>query len=201
VALLIPGKRRSSGSSSSAFIPNPVTGRSVFRLFPCREARSQIRSQFIQPGLRNSAQFHQPHEPCSSPYFLFLANFQVSLPLLITVDGPRPGVDNPRRRPATMSRLRLATWNLRYDVLPDNVPVSASLAALPDPLRPPRALLVGEQPWSARRVPVARALFASQFDLAGTYTSLGSTRCMIPRNRVPGSTRQAGTRSRGAPGQ
>ncbi|KAH9054952.1 Endonuclease/exonuclease/phosphatase [Lactarius vividus] len=41
-----------------------------------------------------------------------------------------------------MSRLRLATWNLRYD------------------------------PWSARRVPVARTLFASQFDLAGFQEAL-----------------------------
>ncbi|KAH9033397.1 mannose-6-phosphatase [Lactarius pseudohatsudake] len=71
-----------------------------------------------------------------------------------------------------MSRLRLATWNLRYDVQPDSIPLSASLAALPDPLLPPRALPVGEQPWSARRVPVARALFVSQFDLAGFQEAL-----------------------------
>lgn len=66
-----------------------------------------------------------------------------------------------------MSPLRLATWNLRYDVRPDNITLETSLAALPDPLRPPRTKLVGEQPWSARRVSVARALFASQVDLVG----------------------------------
>jgi hypothetical protein len=68
-----------------------------------------------------------------------------------------------------MSTLRLATWNLRYDLRPDDVTIDRSLAALPDPLLPPRTQLVGEQPWSARRVPVARSLFASQVDLIGMY--------------------------------
>lgn len=65
--------------------------------------------------------------------------------------------------------MRLASWNLRYDVKPDNVPLDHSIAALPDPLLPPCEELVGEQPWSARRVAVARTLFAAQVDLIGTY--------------------------------
>jgi endonuclease/exonuclease/phosphatase family metal-dependent hydrolase len=71
-----------------------------------------------------------------------------------------------------MSTLRLATWNLRYDLRPDDVTIDRSLAALPDPLLPPRTQLVGEQPWSARRVPVARSLFASQVDLIGFQETL-----------------------------
>ena len=82
----------------------------------------------------------------------------------------------PRRRPATMSRLRLASWNLRYDVNPDDTPLDHSLAALPDPLLPPRTLPVGEQPWSARRVAVARTLFTAQVDLIG--------RCALLRSHV-----------------
>jgi len=69
-----------------------------------------------------------------------------------------------------MNRLRLATWNLCYDVRPD-VPLEHSLAALTDPLLPPHTL-IGEQPWSARRVSVARTLFASQVDLIGLQETL-----------------------------
>ena len=75
-----------------------------------------------------------------------------------------------------MSRLRLASWNLRYDVNPDDTPLDHSLAALPDPLLPPRTLPVGEQPWSARRVAVARTLFTAQVDLIG--------RCALLRSHV-----------------
>lgn len=68
--------------------------------------------------------------------------------------------------------MRIASWNIRYDVKPDNVPLQHSLAALPDPLLPPSATLVGEQPWSARRVAVARTLFAAQVDLIGFQEAL-----------------------------
>jgi hypothetical protein len=64
--------------------------------------------------------------------------------------------------------MRLASWNLRYDVKPDDIPLEHSIATLPYPLLPPSAELVGEQPWSARRVAVARTLFAAQVDLIGT---------------------------------
>lgn len=63
--------------------------------------------------------------------------------------------------------LHLATWNVRYDVHPDWIPVAASLAALPDPLIAPPRVFRGEQPWSARRVRVAQRLLASHVDLVG----------------------------------
>jgi endonuclease/exonuclease/phosphatase family metal-dependent hydrolase len=68
--------------------------------------------------------------------------------------------------------MRIASWNIRYDVKPDNIPLQHSLAALPDPLLPPGAALVGEQPWSARRVAVARTLFAAKVDLIGFQEAL-----------------------------
>ena len=71
--------------------------------------------------------------------------------------------------------MRIASWNIRYDVKPDNIPLEHSLAALNDPLLPPRNTLVGEQPWSARRVAVARTLFAAQVDLIGTCQSMCPT--------------------------
>ncbi|KAH9981591.1 Endonuclease/exonuclease/phosphatase [Russula compacta] len=68
--------------------------------------------------------------------------------------------------------LRLATWNVRYDVQPDWIPVAASLAALPDPLVAPPRVFRGEQPWSARRVRVAQRLLASHVDLVGSQEVL-----------------------------
>ncbi|KAI0296932.1 Endonuclease/exonuclease/phosphatase [Multifurca ochricompacta] len=73
----------------------------------------------------------------------------------------------------TGTPVRIATWNLRYDVLPDNIPVSASLTKLPDPRLPlPKKALRGEQPWSARRVRVAQRLLASKVDLVGFQEAL-----------------------------
>ena len=69
--------------------------------------------------------------------------------------------------------LRLATWNLRYDTQPDGIPVSTSLAALPDPCVAPPQVLRGEQPWSARRVRVAQRLWASPVDLVGAWCRKG----------------------------
>ena len=73
-------------------------------------------------------------------------------------------VDNPVSFPFPF---RLATWNLRYDVQPDTIPVATSLAALPDPRVAPPSVQPGEQPWSSRRVRVAQRLCASQVDLVG----------------------------------
>jgi hypothetical protein len=64
---------------------------------------------------------------------------------------------------------RLATWNLRYDVRPDNIPVAESLAALPDLHVAPPLLPPGERPWSARRIRVAQRLGASHVDLIGAF--------------------------------
>ncbi|KAI9457518.1 mannose-6-phosphatase [Russula earlei] len=68
--------------------------------------------------------------------------------------------------------VRLATWNLRFDAQPDSIPVAASLAALPDPRAAPLQVLLGEQPWSDRRVRVAQRLWASHVDLVGFQEAL-----------------------------
>jgi hypothetical protein len=56
--------------------------------------------------------------------------------------------------------MRFLTWNLRYDAIPDSIPLSTTLDSLPATIpaddevrfyRPPH-----EQPWSTRRVSVAR---------------------------------------------
>lgn len=69
--------------------------------------------------------------------------------------------------------VRLATWNLRYDTQPDGIPVSTSLATLPDPCVPPPQVLRGEQPWSARRVRVTQRLWTSRVDLIGAWGRKG----------------------------
>jgi hypothetical protein len=56
-----------------------------------------------------------------------------------------------------MSIARLLTWNIRFDSQPDGLTVPESLASLPDPLQtPPFMAQKGEQPWSARRIPIAQ---------------------------------------------
>jgi len=56
--------------------------------------------------------------------------------------------------------IRFLTWNLRYDAIPDSIPLSTTLDSLPTTIpaddevqfyQPPH-----EQPWSTRRVSVAR---------------------------------------------
>ena len=80
--------------------------------------------------------------------------------------------DNTYQDGATIP-VRLATWNLRYDTQPDGIPVSTSLAALPDPCVAPPRVLHGEQPWSARRVRVAQRLWTSRVDLIGAWCRKG----------------------------
>ncbi|KAI0260034.1 Endonuclease/exonuclease/phosphatase [Gloeopeniophorella convolvens] len=73
----------------------------------------------------------------------------------------------------TRTRLRIASWNLRYDVQPDTIPISASLAALPDPRAAPTARKArGEQPWSTRRIRVAQRLRAARVDVIGFQETL-----------------------------
>ncbi|KAF8698917.1 hypothetical protein AX14_001053 [Amanita brunnescens Koide BX004] len=63
--------------------------------------------------------------------------------------------------------MRVVTYNLRYDVLPDNLTVQDSLDALPDPLSEPKYLSTHrEQPWSARRIRIAESLLSSNIDIA-----------------------------------
>ena len=100
----------------------------------------------------------------------------------IRVRRPVPGSCGPRlpRNPAAratqtkkMSHFRLATWNLRYDVQPDSIPVAKSLAALPDLRVAPPPVPPGERPWSARRIHVAQRLAASHVDLVGAFQNRG----------------------------
>lgn len=61
----------------------------------------------------------------------------------------------------TAARVRLTTWNLRYDSQPDNITVSDTLASLADPLVEPDAYYVDaerEKAWSRRRVGVSALL-------------------------------------------
>ncbi|KAK2465083.1 hypothetical protein APHAL10511_002891 [Amanita phalloides] len=63
--------------------------------------------------------------------------------------------------------MRLVTYNLRFDALPDNFTVQDSLNALPDPLIQPSYLAIHqEQPWSTRRIRIAETLLSSEIDIA-----------------------------------
>lgn len=63
--------------------------------------------------------------------------------------------------------MRIVTYNLRYDALPDNLTVQDSLNALPDSLNEPKYLSVHqEQPWSTRRIRIAENLLSSNIDIA-----------------------------------
>ena len=93
---------------------------------------------------------------------------------------------------------RLATWNLRYDVQPDNIPVAKSLAALPDLHVAPPLLPPGERPWSARRIRVAQRLGASHVDLVGAFQNRGEFLHLMMMItcyacRISRGTRQAGS--------
>ncbi|KAF8632791.1 hypothetical protein AX15_001690 [Amanita polypyramis BW_CC] len=68
---------------------------------------------------------------------------------------------------AALTNMRVITYNLRYDALPDNLTVQDSLNALPDPLIEPRYLAThNEQPWSTRRIRVAENALSFGIDLA-----------------------------------
>lgn len=63
--------------------------------------------------------------------------------------------------------MRITTYNLRYDSMPDNISVQQSLASLPDPLVQPQYLAKsGEQPWSTRRLKVAEHLLHADVVMA-----------------------------------
>ncbi|KAG6877770.1 hypothetical protein C0993_004145 [Termitomyces sp. T159_Od127] len=63
--------------------------------------------------------------------------------------------------------MRITTWNLRFDSMPDNITVQQTLDSLQDPLLQPTFLtLTEEQPWSTRRIKVAEQLLSSGISLA-----------------------------------
>ena len=69
---------------------------------------------------------------------------------------------------AVAQSFRISTYNLRYDSMPNNITVSETLSALPDPLSPPTYYgAKGEQPWSTRRVKVYQHLDQEGVVLAG----------------------------------
>lgn len=65
--------------------------------------------------------------------------------------------------------IRLVTWNLRYDSIPDTIRVEETLSSLPGKLEPPKHFsnVNKEQPWSTRRIKVAKQLLNGNVVLAG----------------------------------
>jgi len=64
--------------------------------------------------------------------------------------------------------MRIGTYNLRFDSIPDGIPIQESLDALRDPLQKPQFLrLHGEQPWSTRRIRVAEQILGEGAVIAG----------------------------------
>ncbi|KAF9477733.1 hypothetical protein BDN70DRAFT_880842 [Pholiota conissans] len=71
--------------------------------------------------------------------------------------------------------MKLASYNVRYDIKPDNITVQQSLDSLAttDPLKPPIYLaLTEEQPWSTRRLRVAEILLNEDVALIGFQEAL-----------------------------
>jgi hypothetical protein len=64
--------------------------------------------------------------------------------------------------------MRLVTWNLRFDSMPDNITVQQSIDALPDPQTQfPFLSIRKEQPWSTRRLRVYELLQGEGAVMAG----------------------------------
>jgi len=79
----------------------------------------------------------------------------------------------PRSPVTTASDMRISTYNLRYDSMPDNITVQQTLASLPDPLVQPQYLgKLGEQPWSTRRIKVAAHLLHAGVVMASFQEAL-----------------------------
>lgn len=68
-----------------------------------------------------------------------------------------------------MPQIRIATWNLRYDSKPDSVSIQDSIKSLPDPLTEPNGYsnVIGEAPWSTRRIKVAQILISEGVSISG----------------------------------
>ncbi|KAF8880076.1 Endonuclease/exonuclease/phosphatase [Infundibulicybe gibba] len=69
--------------------------------------------------------------------------------------------------------MRISTYNLRFDSMPNNITVQQSIAALPDPLvQPVFEGITKEQPWSTRRVRVAAHLLSEGVVIADFQEAL-----------------------------
>ncbi|KAI0319359.1 mannose-6-phosphatase [Amylostereum chailletii] len=74
---------------------------------------------------------------------------------------------------AQPSTIRIMSWNLRFDSMPDNITVQQSINALPDPIAQPAFLgLSGEQPWSTRRIKVLQRIVGENVVIAGFQEGL-----------------------------
>ncbi|KAI1792743.1 Endonuclease/exonuclease/phosphatase [Ganoderma leucocontextum] len=74
---------------------------------------------------------------------------------------------------AMAQSMRISSYNLRYDSMPNNITVNETLSSLPDPLTPPTYYGdKGEQPWSTRRVKVYQNLNQEGVVLAGFQEGL-----------------------------
>jgi endonuclease/exonuclease/phosphatase family metal-dependent hydrolase len=75
----------------------------------------------------------------------------------------------------THIRLKIASWNIRYDCLPNNITIQESLDALVNPMIPPKSYFNGaskEQPWSTRRISVAQTVKSLNPDIIGFQEAL-----------------------------
>lgn len=71
---------------------------------------------------------------------------------------------------AACAAMRVSTYNLRFDSMPNNITVQESIASLPDPLQEPHFLsITTEQPWSTRRIRVAEYLLSEDVVVSGVH--------------------------------
>ena len=85
--------------------------------------------------------------------------------------------------------MRVASYNIRFDSMPNNITVNETLAALPDPLTAPKFFgAKGEQPWSTRRVKVYQYIDSEDAVLAGTSSWLSR---VVVRSVLTNNTAQA----------
>ncbi|KZV72592.1 mannose-6-phosphatase [Peniophora sp. CONT] len=69
--------------------------------------------------------------------------------------------------------LRIMTWNLRFDSMPDNITVQETIDSLPDPILQPDFFGVsGEQPWSTRRIKVYDRIVGEKVQILGFQEAL-----------------------------
>lgn len=72
---------------------------------------------------------------------------------------------------APQTPVRIMSWNLRFDSMPNNITVPQTIASLPNPIPEPATFLnlTDEQPWSTRRIKVAQRILSEQVQILGLY--------------------------------
>ena len=67
-----------------------------------------------------------------------------------------------------MAPLKVLTWNIRLDALPDSITIEESLKGIPGPFdKPEFSNNTREKPWSTRRIKVAQLILQSGVVVAG----------------------------------